>query len=245
MPVHDWTRVSAGTFHDFHQAWITELRNALNAGLLPSGYYALAEQVAGRPHPDVLTLEAVQESWRSPGDVAAGTAVAVAQSPPQVRYTVEAEESLYAAKSNRIAIYHTSGDRVVAFIEIVSLGNKHTQAALLQLLDKLALALVNGCHLLVIDLHPPGPHDPRGLHAAFWGSQSPGVTADEPLALAAYRADDVPTAYIEPVCVGRTLPSMPLFLTREHYVNLPLETTYMAAWRGVPNRWKRVIDATT
>ena len=37
MPVHDWTRVAAGTFHDFHQAWIVALSHALNAGLLPDG----------------------------------------------------------------------------------------------------------------------------------------------------------------------------------------------------------------
>jgi hypothetical protein len=33
MPVHDWTRVDAGIFHDFHNAWITELRNVLNVPL--------------------------------------------------------------------------------------------------------------------------------------------------------------------------------------------------------------------
>jgi hypothetical protein len=57
MPVHDWNRVTAGTFHDFHLAWIAELRRALNGGLLPRGYYALAEQVAGEIIPDVLTLQ--------------------------------------------------------------------------------------------------------------------------------------------------------------------------------------------
>lgn len=35
MPIHDWTRVTAGTWHDFHLAWIAELRNVLNGGLLP------------------------------------------------------------------------------------------------------------------------------------------------------------------------------------------------------------------
>lgn len=33
MPVHDWTRVEAGIFHDFHTAWIPELRRALNGSL--------------------------------------------------------------------------------------------------------------------------------------------------------------------------------------------------------------------
>ena len=31
MPIHDWSRVDAGTFHDFHQAWTIEIRNGLNA----------------------------------------------------------------------------------------------------------------------------------------------------------------------------------------------------------------------
>ncbi len=42
MPIHDWTRVSAGTIHHFHTMWITHVSEALNAGLLPEGYYALA-----------------------------------------------------------------------------------------------------------------------------------------------------------------------------------------------------------
>jgi hypothetical protein len=41
MPIHDWTRVDAGLFHDFHQTWTVALQNALNAGALPPEYYAL------------------------------------------------------------------------------------------------------------------------------------------------------------------------------------------------------------
>src|SRR5262249_17851650 len=58
MPVHDWARVEAGIFHDFHTVWIGHLRTALNEGILPEGYYALAEQHAGRSIADVLTLHA-------------------------------------------------------------------------------------------------------------------------------------------------------------------------------------------
>ena len=56
MPIHDWTRVDAGLFHSFHQQWITYLCAALNAGGLPPGYYALAEQSIRGPVPDVLAL---------------------------------------------------------------------------------------------------------------------------------------------------------------------------------------------
>ncbi len=58
MPVHDWTRVDAGIFHAFHFGWLTHLSEALNGGLLPEGFYALAEQHAGRTIPDILTLHA-------------------------------------------------------------------------------------------------------------------------------------------------------------------------------------------
>src|SRR5437870_1590458 len=104
MPVHDWTRVLAGTFHHFHQAWITALSNALNDGLLPAGYYALAEQVAGSPHPDVLTLEEQSSEPRDVGtpretaltmETGRGTMLAVAEHPPKVRYTLEAEAAIY------------------------------------------------------------------------------------------------------------------------------------------------------
>src|SRR5207248_1252798 len=57
MPAHNWTRVSAGTFHSFHLGWIAELTRALNGGLLPPDYYALAEQRAAEFESDILALE--------------------------------------------------------------------------------------------------------------------------------------------------------------------------------------------
>lgn len=56
MPLHNWSNVESGIFHAFHTAWITEIQNALNAGLLPENYYALAEQHAGDYVADVLAL---------------------------------------------------------------------------------------------------------------------------------------------------------------------------------------------
>src|SRR5438105_6145416 len=44
MPIHDWSRVDANLFHDFHQTWTISIRNALNSGLLPKGFSALVEQ---------------------------------------------------------------------------------------------------------------------------------------------------------------------------------------------------------
>ena len=57
MPIHDWTRVRPNRFHDFHQSWTIAIRNALNAGVLPRGYFAMVEQRTGGPEPHVVTLE--------------------------------------------------------------------------------------------------------------------------------------------------------------------------------------------
>jgi len=258
MPVHDWSRVIAGNFHDFHQSWIVAIRNALNNGLLPNGFYALAEQHAAGPIPDVFALErsdphdSTAPDLANPGDAPGngGTLLAVEQQPPQVSFVESIERNIYAEKADRVAVYHANGDRVVAYVEIVSVGNKHTEAPLSSFCDKLDEALESGCHLLVIDLHRPGKHDPHGLHYAFWESrhgEAHAVSREKPLGLSAYHNrlfDDrvIPTAYFEPVGLGQALPDMPLFLTSQHYIYVPLEQTYMEAWKGVPERWKRVIE---
>src|SRR5947208_5975720 len=117
MPVHDWTRVEAGIFHDFHHDWITEIKRALNRGLLPPDYYALAEQIAGGLGPDVLTLQGPTNG--APVPDSRGGAVALATAPPQVWFRTRTEIDLYAAKAKAIAIRHTSNHRVVAMVEIV------------------------------------------------------------------------------------------------------------------------------
>src|SRR5690349_9435092 len=49
MPSHDWTRVDANLFHDFHQAWTVNIANVLNGGRLPKGFSALVEAHDGHP----------------------------------------------------------------------------------------------------------------------------------------------------------------------------------------------------
>jgi hypothetical protein len=57
MPIHDWTRVPSGLFHDFHQTWTILLKMCLNAGLLPEGLIALVEPRSGPVEGDVLSVE--------------------------------------------------------------------------------------------------------------------------------------------------------------------------------------------
>src|SRR5436309_2164354 len=127
MPVHDWTRVPAGTFHDFHSAWIIHLKETLNGGLLPEGFYALAEQHAGRMITDVLTLQVGEPEPNGPPT--AGPA-AVATAPPRVsRKVVASPNAAYRAARRTVAIRHVSGHRLVALLEIVSPANKDRPAS--------------------------------------------------------------------------------------------------------------------
>jgi len=241
MPIHDWTQVNAGIFHDFHSAWIVELRNTLNKGLLPAGYYALAEQVTRPIGPDVLTLQANGKS-RPSGKTTSSQSVALLEKPPKVRVIQESEADLYAKKANRIAIRHASDDSIIAIIEILSPGNKSSRHAIDELLDKVWSIIDQGIHLLLIDLFPPTPRDAQGIHALIWGDSASPPPAGQSLTLAAYHAVLPRRAFVEPTAVGSILIDMPLLLDEGHYVPVPLEATYQAAWRGVPQRWKAVLE---
>ncbi len=243
MPIHDWTRVGDAIFHAFHCAWVPRIGEALNAGILPPDYYALPEQIAGPLGPDVLTLQTTGGNGTTYERPQGASAVTLA--PPRVRFTSTAEADEYALKQRNVVVRHSSEDRVVALIEIVSRGNKGSRHALRSFLAKATAALARGIHLLVIDLHPPGPRDPQGMHGALWAEvcDEPYVAPpDQPLTLAAYAAGRPITAYVEPVAVGQVLPDMPLFLDPTWYVNVPLETTYQPAAQGLPLRWRGVLE---
>lgn len=229
MPIHDWTRVDPGIFHDFHQAWTIEIRNALNGGKLPPGYFAMAEQVLSGPIPDVITLQR-RAAPGEPPYPAGG--VAVAEAPPRARFVTSAEPDLYARKANRIAIKHRLG-RVVAVIEIVSPGNKSSRHALRSFVEKAHELLRQGVNLLVVDLFPPSARDPQGIHKAIWDDirEEPfELPPDKRLTVAAYCAGVLETAYIEPVAVGDPLPELPIFLDPDRYVPAPLEESYQVTW---------------
>ena len=193
MPIHDWTRVTAGTWHDFHLAWIAEIRNALNGGLLPPSYYVQAEQIAGPLGPDVLTLQTPELPPDLGIEEPSTGGLAVATVPPRARLVDEAEMSDYVLKRRALVIRHVSGDRIVALLELVSPGNKSARFALRSFVDKAVEALFRGYHLLIVDLLPAYPprsaRDSRShlgrarqrlLHAAARRAADPGGVLGRP-----------------------------------------------------------------
>ncbi len=174
MPIHDWSRVDAGIFHHFHHAWIDEIARDLNSGVLPPDYYAMAEQHTSHFGPDVLTLQSgpcedrARTSLEPIADGSGATEVGVIVARPKARLAGETDLEFYRRKQNVVAVRHVSGDRLVAIVEIVSPGNKSSQAVFRKFVDKAVDLLSQDIHLLILDLIPPTRRDPNGIHGAIW-----------------------------------------------------------------------------
>jgi hypothetical protein len=246
MPIHDWTRVDAGIFHDFYVSWIVAVVRALNREVLPSDCYALAEQITGNMIPDKLTLTRQLSVPPERAAQASSGGVAVATAPPKVRFHARKDLDEYAGLARSVVIRHRSGHRIVAMIEIVSPGNKSGQTDFAAFVQKAEQALRAGIHLLIVDLFPPTARDPDGIHRVIWGDGYEGDFAlpkDKPLTCVSYVGYPGAEVYLEPVAVGEKLPEMPVFLNRDVYVLVPLDDTYRSAWEAVPAIWQEALTA--
>ncbi len=242
MPIHDWTRVPSGLFHHFHQAWSMRIVDALNSGRLPKGTSALVEQCSGPKESDVL---AVESRSRRPKFDSGGSAGGLAmKTKPVARFVQRSTGELYSRRANRIVVKHHLG-RTIAVIEIVSPGNKDSQRSLREFVDKTVDFLRAGIHVLVIDLFPPTARDPSGIHKAIWDemhAEEFSLPEGQDRTLVSYEVGDVRVAYIEPVGVGESLPEMPLFLTNDDHVMVPLEATYRSTWDAAPEEFRIAVE---
>jgi hypothetical protein len=239
MPLHDWSRVPSGLFHHFHQDWSIELARALNRGRLPEGTMALVEQRVGPRESDVLAIEA--RSRQRP--LASGGSGVATMSRPQTQIVRRTNKEIYADRANRIVIRHHLG-RILAVIEIVSPGNKDSRFALQDFVEKTVDFLRSGVHVLVVDLLPPTPRDPAGIHKLIWDQieEEPfDLPPEKNRVLVSYETGSDRAAYIELVGVGDTLPEMPIFLSQYEHVLVPLEAAYQATWDSLPEEMREAV----
>src|SRR5262249_9939747 len=155
MPIHDWTRVPAGLFHDFHQSWSIRIKDDLNAGRLPKGLSALVEQRSGAWEPDVLAIERRTKS-KSPKAGEGGG----------LRWD-RRTDSLSRGTKKRFSPGHWNGfvfnppsGGFGASMKFVPPDNKASRAAINDFLQKTIAFLRKGVHVLIVDLFPPTPRDP-------------------------------------------------------------------------------------
>ena len=254
MPLHDWTRVTPNDFHDLHVSWIAAIRTRLNTGLLPAGYYAMAEHVVPPFAPDVLTLNTAGRDGPPPpwpgdeagGDGGGGGGVAVAT---EVEVTLIAEPRRWSQPpQRRVAVRHVEGRRLVAVIELVSPGNKAKAAEVRGFTAKATALLANGIHLSIVDVFPNPPRLPRGFGGAVWRAIRRAEADYTPKhsrthsAFAAQGGGGCLAQFLSSE-VGAALPALPLYLTARRCVLLPLEETYRTAWAGYPEVLRPALEA--
>jgi hypothetical protein len=214
MPLHDWTRVDAGTFHFFHLQWISSLCDTLNTGGLPKGFFAMAE----RP---------VRSA-----------------SPPEACIIQEAEMDRYASKADRIVVKNARGQVIalIEIVSPGNKGSWHALRSFVEkmatLMDQgIHLLVVDLFPPSVRD--PQGIHKAIWQEVT---DEPFDLPADKNLTTVAYSAGAVKKAYVEPVAVGDLLPDMPLFLEPGLHVPVALEATYQATWNVFPDELRELLS---
>jgi len=242
MPVHDWTKVKAGVFHDFHVEWTRAIKHALNHGILPNGYYSMVEQYTAGFEADVLRLEHSHNDGEPTPRKPNGTAAVLAK--PRRQATAETEMEFYRRKKKVVSVRHSSDDSVVAIVEIVSPGNKSGVRPFQAFVNKAGDLIDHQIHLLIVDILKPGKRDPNGVHAAIWeqlSSEEWRLPKRKPLTAVSYESAPIVRAYVEHFALGNELPVMPLFLEPGGCVELSLEATYQEAFAEVPSGSQKVL----
>jgi hypothetical protein len=230
MPLHDWT--DRPGWEGVHHLWITELLRWIKPRL-PEGYRAYigsAPTVAiGAPaeRPDVGVREWKEEQTPNvpPAD---------SPSPAQTSSEEPDEEIAVAALDPITSLYVEMRGRLVAAVELVSPRNKDRPVARATYLARYVGYLLEGVHLLLIDVHR------RPLNFSFADGIAQELHIQQqslpaPLAVS-YRVGEPAASggkllavWRRPLCAGEPLPNMSLALTVTSGVSVDLEQTYMRA----------------
>lgn len=226
MPLHEWT--DRGGWEGVHHLWIAELLHWIKPRL-PAGYRAYVGSAptisVGAPaeRPDVGVRE-----WsgdKAPKSVKAAKRRSAPE--PDLQFRV----NMMAPKR---AVYVARLDRLTAAVELVSPRNKDRPEARALYLNRYMSYLIEGAHLLLIDVH----RRPLKFSFADHINRQLGIRQaplQAPMAVA-YRISDpldsdfqLLAVWRRPLTVGQALPVMALPLTVERSVPVDLEQTYMRA----------------
>jgi hypothetical protein len=227
MPLHDWT--GRGGWEGVHHLWIAELMRWIKPRL-PAGYrvYIGSPPVVavGAPteKPDVGVRQWPEQP--APAGVDSGGPSVTSEGPDEevAVALLEPEASLFVERIGRL----------VAAVELVSPRNKDRPVARAAYLARYVGYLLEGVHLLLVDVHPR----PSGFSFADRIAQELQMgqpTCPPPMAVS-YRVGEpaatggrILAIWRRPLTVDAPLPNAVLPLTTETAVTVDLEQTYQRA----------------
>jgi hypothetical protein len=213
----------------FHSRWASAIADALNADLLPPGYFAEPETHAtGRVEIDVATFEA-------PGEQGDRGGLATVTLPTRVWSAPPAALSMPCVFSGafRVLVFRNEGGAVlVGAIELASPGNKDRAEERRAFAAKCANYLYEGVSLVVLDV-VTNRHG--NLHNEVVDLMQCDSTfhfgCEESLYAVGYRpvrreSADVVDVWPTELFLGQPLPTLPLYLSGDVCVPIELEATY-------------------
>ncbi len=229
MPLLDHFRPPLSRTHPwrgFHGAWAAAIARLLNAGVLPSGYYAVP--FLDRDGPIEIDVAALRETVGPSLDGAAPQP----WNPPEPGLALAVEWP--KVDEVRVEVLTDDGDpRLAAAIELVSPRNKDRISAREAFAAKCADYLRRGCGMVVIDVVTTRRADLRGdLWEALGVESEPAGPGT--LSVVSYRSVDRDgegqlLAWPVSLEIGHSLPTVPLWLGGEDAVPLDLEMSHRAA----------------
>lgn len=231
MPLRDHFRSPVNDTHSWdevHGQWPAEIVRTLRP-ILPAGFRAGPKIHLGSPFEvDVSTYDLVSRTPMS-SIRDGGTAVLTARAPTFTTETDLSEQDVY-----EVQIYDTErGRRLVAAIEIVSPSNKDRPESRRAFVGKVATLLMNDVCVSIVDLVSVRHANMYAELLKLLGHTDPKLPSNPPhLYTVTLRSQKPPKrrqlldAWFDPMTIGQTLPTIPIWLTPELRVELPLETSY-------------------
>lgn len=227
MPLHDHFRPPLAPrrhWESFRVNWAGAMADALNADLLPDGFFAEEHAHAG---PRVEIDPATYADDPAPGG---GVAVRT-YAPPAPALAVPATfPDEYAVR----VFADDGGARLVAAVELVSPGNKDRPAQRRAFAAKCAGHLAAGVSVVLVDVVTTRHADLLAELLAVLASPAaspagPDLSAASVRPLAVDGAGRI-ELWAERLAVGAALPTLPLWLAADLCVPLDLDASYTAAY---------------
>jgi hypothetical protein len=232
MPLLDHFRSplsDAWPWDGIHANWATKMADQLNAGPLPPEYHAIS--LIKRGQEVEIDVAALRDD--SPPSSPHGGVTATAWAPPQPSTTIPVafrEEDLFEVR----VIRRFGGAQLRAAVELVSPSNKDRPASRHAFAVKCASYLLGGVSVVVIDVVTERL---ANLHAEVLRllevNGAPPWRSPTNLYAVAYRIAGTNEArtletWPEPLTIGASLPTLPLWLEPDLSVPLRLEDSYQA-----------------
>lgn len=216
-------------WRSFHGAWGAAMARLLNQGVLPAGYYAVP--LVDRDGPIEIDGAALREQEATvPADIVTTLRT---WTPPEPGLAVAIE--LPAADEVEVQVFADDGDpRLVAAVEFVSPRNKDRPQARQAFAVKCVGYLQQGSSVVIVDTVTTRKADLNAVILSLLRVDAGNALAPSSLSAVSYRAsgrgEETQQLHLwsEPLALGQSLPTLPLWIAPDFSVPLDLEASYQA-----------------